>query len=48
LRNPSYSKWLTDNAYVELHQRFHWPTLAGQTMKVYELALTGFGQGKSY
>jgi glycosyltransferase involved in cell wall biosynthesis len=38
LRNPSYSKWLTDNAYAELNQRFHWPDLARQTLAVYTLA----------
>jgi glycosyltransferase involved in cell wall biosynthesis len=39
LRNPSYSKWLTDNAYSELSQRFYWPHLATQTLAVYEMAL---------
>jgi glycosyltransferase involved in cell wall biosynthesis len=48
LRNPSYAKWLTDNAYAELHQRFHWPTLALQTIEVYELALTDLSQGESH
>jgi glycosyltransferase involved in cell wall biosynthesis len=37
LRNPSYAKWLTDNAAVELGQRFHWPDLARQTLAVYQL-----------
>jgi glycosyltransferase involved in cell wall biosynthesis len=39
LRNPSYSKWLTDNAYSELSQRFYWPHLATQTLAVYEMAV---------
>jgi glycosyltransferase involved in cell wall biosynthesis len=39
LRNPSYSKWLTDNAYSELSQRFYWPRLATQTLAVYEMAV---------
>jgi glycosyltransferase involved in cell wall biosynthesis len=39
LRNPSYSKWLTDNAYAELSQRFYWPDLAEQTLTVYEMAV---------
>jgi glycosyltransferase involved in cell wall biosynthesis len=39
LRNPSYAKWLTDNAYSELGHRFNWQTIAVQTLAVYELAL---------
>jgi glycosyltransferase involved in cell wall biosynthesis len=38
LRNPSYAKWLTDNAYNELRMRFNWADLAQQTAKVYRLA----------
>jgi glycosyltransferase involved in cell wall biosynthesis len=39
LRNPSYAKWLTDNAYSELGHRFNWQMIATQTLAVYELAL---------
>ena len=39
LRNPSYAKWLTDNAYDELRLRFNWADIAQQTAKVYRLAL---------
>jgi glycosyltransferase involved in cell wall biosynthesis len=39
LRNPSYAKWLTDNAYAELGHRFNWRAIAYQTLAVYELAL---------
>jgi glycosyltransferase involved in cell wall biosynthesis len=39
LRNPSYAKWLTDNAYSELNQRFYWPDLAIQTLLVYKMAI---------
>jgi glycosyltransferase involved in cell wall biosynthesis len=37
LRNPSYAKWLTDNAYAELNGRFNWKTIARETVAVYEL-----------
>jgi glycosyltransferase involved in cell wall biosynthesis len=39
LRNPSYAKWLTDNAYEDLRLRFNWADIAQQTTKVYRLAL---------
>jgi glycosyltransferase involved in cell wall biosynthesis len=39
LRNPSYAKWLTDNAYDDLRLRFNWADIAQQTTKVYRLAL---------
>jgi glycosyltransferase involved in cell wall biosynthesis len=37
LRNPSYAKWLTDNAYEELGGRFNWKLIALKTVAVYEL-----------
>lgn len=39
LRNPSYAKWLTDNAYAELNLRFNWANIAQQTAKVYRIAV---------
>ncbi|UBF29010.1 glycosyltransferase family 4 protein [Kovacikia minuta CCNUW1] len=35
LRNPEYSRWLTDNAYQDLDRRFRWDRLAQQTEAVY-------------
>lgn len=35
LRNPTYAKWLTDNAYEELEERFSWAKLAVQTEETY-------------
>ncbi len=37
LRNPSYAKWLVDNAYEDLEKRFSWPKLAKQTEQVYQV-----------
>ncbi|MBD2181091.1 glycosyltransferase family 4 protein [Planktothrix sp. FACHB-1355] len=36
LKNPSYSQWLVENAYVDLERRFSWPKLAQQTEAVYK------------
>lgn len=36
LKNPSYARWLTNNAYAELAQRFNWAKLAHQTALVYD------------
>ncbi len=35
LKNPSYSRWLVENAYEELGYRFNWRTLAIQTEAIY-------------
>ncbi|MGI0489599.1 glycosyltransferase family 4 protein [Pantanalinema rosaneae CENA516] len=39
LKNPSYARWLTSNAYAELAQRFNWANLAQQTATVYDRVL---------
>lgn len=39
LKNPSYARWLTSNAYAELAQRFNWANLAYQTTVVYDQVL---------
>ena len=35
LQNPQYAKYLTDNAYQSLAERFNWKDLAKQTVAVY-------------
>jgi len=35
LTNPEYARRLADNAYEDLHKRFHWTKLAKQTEGVY-------------
>lgn len=35
LKNPSYAKWLVDNAYAELDDKFCWAKLAVQTAAIY-------------
>lgn len=39
LKNPDYGKFLTQNAYRDLKERFDWAKLAQQTTDVYELIL---------
>jgi glycosyltransferase involved in cell wall biosynthesis len=39
LKNPEYSKFLVENAYRDLQERFQWGKLAQQTQKVYELVV---------
>lgn len=36
LKNPGYARWLVDNAYEDLEERFNWAKLARQTERVYE------------
>jgi glycosyltransferase involved in cell wall biosynthesis len=36
LKNPGYAKWLVDNAYKDLQERFNWSDLAIQTEAVYK------------
>jgi glycosyltransferase involved in cell wall biosynthesis len=35
LKNPAFGRWLTENAYRDLGERFHWGKLARQTEAVY-------------
>ncbi len=39
LRNPGYARWLVDNAYSSLEERFSWQKLAKQTEAVYTKVL---------
>ena len=39
LKNPGYAKWLIDNAYEELDERFNWTKLAAQTEVIYNQVL---------
>ncbi len=39
LKNPEVARQLTANAYQQLEQRFHWPTLAKQTAAIYQRVL---------
>ncbi len=36
LKNPEYSQFLVENAYVDLHSRFSWLRLAQQTEVIYQ------------
>jgi glycosyltransferase involved in cell wall biosynthesis len=39
LKNPSYARWLANNAHAELAERFNWANLAHQTAAVYDRVL---------
>lgn len=39
LKNPDYGKFLTENAYRDLQERFQWGKLAQETLNVYNLIL---------